>query len=110
MASRSIHLVDARIVPAWLPSRPVRAADRSHREEIDMFENQQRDDVEKFIHADAEIRRLYFRHKELDSKLEDAGRGCLALGDEALTQMKREKLQAKEQLQRMWETWQKSRH
>ncbi|SFW40992.1 Protein of unknown function [Luteibacter sp. UNCMF366Tsu5.1] len=75
-----------------------------------MFENQQRDDVEKFIHADAEIRRLYFRHKELDSKLEDAGRGCLALGDEALTQMKREKLQAKEQLQRMWETWQKSRH
>ena len=34
-----------------------------------MFENQQRDDVEKFIHADAEIRRLYFRHKELDSKL-----------------------------------------
>ncbi|SEM34648.1 Protein of unknown function [Luteibacter sp. UNCMF331Sha3.1] len=75
-----------------------------------MFENQQRDDVEKFIHGDAETRRLYFRHKELDSKLEDAGRGCLALGDEDLGKMKREKLQAKERLERMWDQWQRQRH
>jgi hypothetical protein len=32
-----------------------------------MFENQQRDDVEAFMMAVAELRRLYQRHKQLDS-------------------------------------------
>jgi uncharacterized protein YdcH (DUF465 family) len=75
-----------------------------------MFENQQRDDVEKFIHANADIRRLYFRHKELDNKLEEAGRGCLPLSGDDLARMKREKLQAKVQLQRMWDNWQAKPH
>ena len=75
-----------------------------------MFENQQRDDVEKFIHADAETRRLFYRHQELDTKLHDANIGCLALDDTSLAGLKKEKLLAKEKLQRMWDTWQKSRH
>jgi Protein of unknown function (DUF465). len=74
-----------------------------------MFENQQRDDVEKFIHADAETRRLYSQHQELNKKLEEAGRGCLPLSDRDLTQMKRDKLHAKEKLERMWASWQATR-
>ncbi|SEP05864.1 Uncharacterized conserved protein YdcH, DUF465 family [Luteibacter sp. UNC138MFCol5.1] len=75
-----------------------------------MFENQQRDDVEKFIHANAETRRLFYRHQELDTKLHDANIGCLPIDDASLAGLKREKLQAKERLQRMWDTWQKSPH
>ncbi|WP_345779891.1 YdcH family protein [Luteibacter anthropi] len=75
-----------------------------------MFENQQRDDVEKFIHKDPDTRRLYFRHQELNDKLDNAGRGCLPLSDEELTRMKLEKLQAKNQLQRMWDSWNAPRH
>ncbi|KJV31661.1 YdcH family protein [Luteibacter yeojuensis] len=73
-----------------------------------MFENQQRDDVEKFIGTSKDTRRLYFRHQELNDKLDNAGRGCLALSDEELRRMKMEKLQAKTQLERMWDTWQAS--
>lgn len=75
-----------------------------------MFENQQRDDVEKFIHANAETRRLFYRHQELDTKLHDANIGCLPIDDASLVGLKKEKLQAKEKLQREWEKWQKSPH
>jgi uncharacterized protein YdcH (DUF465 family) len=75
-----------------------------------MFENQQCDDVEKFIHADADTRRLFYRHQELDTKLHDANTGCLAMDDRSLAGLKKEKLQAKEKLQRMWDSWQQSRH
>lgn len=75
-----------------------------------MFENQQRDDVQKFIGTDKDTRRLYYRHQELNDKLDNAGRGCLPLGDEELARLKNEKLQAKKQLQRMWDQWQASRH
>ena len=69
-----------------------------------MFENQQRDDVEALMKADAEFRRLYLHHKELDSKVHDAEIGVLPSDDITLRCMKREKLQAKERLQRMWDT------
>lgn len=75
-----------------------------------MFENQQRDDVEKFIHANAETRRLFYHHQELDTKLHDANIGCLPIDDASLAGLKREKLQAKEKLQRMWDSWQRSPH
>ena len=75
-----------------------------------MFENQQRDDVEKFIHANAETRRLFYHHQELDTKLHDANIGCLPIDDVSLGGLKKEKLQAKEKLQRMWDSWQKSPH
>ncbi|GAB2799770.1 YdcH family protein [Dyella kyungheensis] len=68
-----------------------------------MFENQQRDDVEALMKADAEFRRLYQHHKELDSKVHDAEIGVLPIDDMTLSGMKKEKLHAKERLQRMWD-------
>jgi len=75
-----------------------------------MFENQQRDDVEQFIHSDADTRRLFYRHQELDTKLHDANIGRLPMDDQSLVAFKKEKLHAKEKLQRMWDSWQQSRH
>jgi uncharacterized protein YdcH (DUF465 family) len=69
-----------------------------------MFENQQRDDVEALMKSDREFRRLYLRHRELDSKVHDAEIGALPMDDMSLARMKREKLYAKDRLQRMWET------
>ncbi|WP_049621959.1 YdcH family protein [Frateuria defendens] len=68
-----------------------------------MFENQQREDVEALMKSDAEFRRLYQRHKQLDSKVHDAEIGVLPIDDLTLAGMKKEKLQAKERLQRMWQ-------
>jgi len=68
-----------------------------------MFENQQRDDVEALMKADAEFRRLYQHHQELDSKVHDAEIGVLPIDDMTLSGMKKEKLHAKERLQRMWD-------
>lgn len=68
-----------------------------------MFENQQRDDVEALMKADVEFRRLFQHHRELDSKVHDAEIGVLPLDDVTLASMKREKLNAKARLERMWE-------
>ncbi|WP_426662510.1 YdcH family protein [Rhodanobacter aciditrophus] len=68
-----------------------------------MFENQQRDDVEALMKADAEFRRLYQHHRELDSKVHDAEIGVLPLDDITLACMKKEKLHARTRLERMWE-------
>lgn len=67
-----------------------------------MFENQPREDVEALMKANIEFRRLYLRHRELDSKVHDAELGVLPLDGTTLTGMKREKLIAKERLLRMW--------
>ncbi|HVB84792.1 MAG TPA: YdcH family protein [Rhodanobacteraceae bacterium] len=68
-----------------------------------MFENQQREDVEALLKANIEFRRLYQRHRELDSKVHDAELGVLPMDDTTLASMKREKLVAKDRLTRMWE-------
>lgn len=68
-----------------------------------MFENQQRDDVEALMKANAEFRRLFQHHRELDSKVHDAEIGVLPLDDFTLASMKKEKLHAKTRLERMWE-------
>ena len=68
-----------------------------------MFENQQRDDVEALMKADAEFRRLYQHHRELDSKVHDAEIGVLPMDGTTLNGMKREKMVAKERLLRMWQ-------
>lgn len=67
-----------------------------------MFENQQREDVEALLEADVEFRRLYQRHRQLDSKVHDAGIGVLPIDSGKLAVMKREKLMARERLERMW--------
>ena len=68
-----------------------------------MFENQQREDVEALLKANIEFRRLYQRHRELDSKVRDAELGVLPMDDTTLAGMQREKLAAKDRLTRMWE-------
>jgi uncharacterized protein YdcH (DUF465 family) len=68
-----------------------------------MFENQPRDDVEALMKEDAQFRRLFQKHKQLDSKVHDAGIGVLPVDEQTLAGMKKEKLLAKERLQRMWD-------
>jgi uncharacterized protein YdcH (DUF465 family) len=75
-----------------------------------MFENQQRDDIEALLKADAEFRRLYQRHRELDSKVHDADIGVLPIPEAKLSVMKREKLYAKDRLQRIWDAKMQRRH
>ncbi len=67
-----------------------------------MFENQRRDDVEALMKTDAVFRRLYQHHRHLDSKVRDADIGVLPIDDATLASMKKEKLQAKLRLERMW--------
>lgn len=67
-----------------------------------MFENNQREDVEALLKSDAEFRRLYHHHQELDSKVHDADTGVLPMDGVTLASMKKEKLAAKAHLERMW--------
>ncbi len=67
-----------------------------------MFEDHQRDDVEALLKTDVEFRRLYQHHQELDSKVHDADTGVLPIDSVTLVGMKKEKLVAKAQLERMW--------
>ncbi|MGC1546946.1 MAG: YdcH family protein [Rhodanobacter sp.] len=69
-----------------------------------MFENQQREEVEALKRADANFRRLYQKHQKLDSKVHDAVTGSLPIDDVTLGTMKREKLHAKDELQRIWDS------
>ena len=66
-----------------------------------MFEDRSQSDVDSLMKKSIEFRQLYFHHQELDKKVEDAEHGILPLGDNELTQMKREKLAAKERLIRL---------
>ena len=68
-----------------------------------MFEGQQ-SQLEDAMQSNPEFRRLYYQHKELDKKVMDAELGVLPIDDVSLTQMKREKLAAKDRLTRMYAT------
>ncbi len=68
-----------------------------------MFEGQPQAELEEVMKANPEFRQLYYRHKELDKQVLDAELGVLPIDDTRLSQMKREKLAAKEQLLRMYE-------
>lgn len=63
-----------------------------------MFEERSQSEVDSLLKQSVEFRQLYFHHQELDKKVDDAEHGVLPLGDMALSQMKREKLAAKERL------------
>jgi uncharacterized protein YdcH (DUF465 family) len=67
-----------------------------------VFENQHRDAVEALMKKDAEFRRLYQHHQHLDSKVHDADIGVLPMDGATLSRMKKEKLQVKVRLERMW--------
>lgn len=75
----------------------------SHRRPRIMFEDQSQQDVESLMNSDREFRQLYQQHKKLDKKVADAELGVLPMDPDTVTQWKREKLAAKDQLQRMYD-------
>jgi uncharacterized protein YdcH (DUF465 family) len=67
-----------------------------------MFEGQPQAEVEALMH-NPEFKQLYQRHKQLDKQVLDAELGVLPIDDLTLTQMKREKLAAKDRLTRLYD-------
>jgi uncharacterized protein YdcH (DUF465 family) len=72
-------------------------------EEVNMFEGQPQTEIDAMMKTDPEFRQLYHRHRELDKQVLDAELGVLPLDDFTLARMKREKLQAKDRLTRMYD-------
>ena len=68
-----------------------------------MFEGQPQAELDAILKANNEFRQLYYRHRELDKQVLDAELGVLPVDDTALSQMKREKLAAKDRLTRMYD-------
>ena len=68
-----------------------------------MFEGQAQTELDAILKANNEFRQLYYRHKELDKQVLDAELGVLPVNDTTLSQMKREKLAAKDRLTRMFD-------
>jgi uncharacterized protein YdcH (DUF465 family) len=68
-----------------------------------MFEGQPQAELDALFQANPEFRQLYHRHKELDKKVLDAELGVLPIDDVTLSQMKREKLAAKDRLTLMYD-------
>jgi uncharacterized protein len=68
-----------------------------------MFENQSKEDVEALMTRSDEFKRLVNRHRELDKTVLDAELGVRPMTDNNLTDMKKEKLRAKERLTYLWE-------
>ena len=67
-----------------------------------MFEGQPQTEVDALIQGNSEFKQLYQRHKQLDKQVLDAELGVLPVDDLTLTQMKREKLAAKDRLTRLY--------
>ncbi len=65
-----------------------------------MFEHRQ-DKMEKLMRENEEFLRMFNRHQELDKRVTAAEVGTAPMEDMALTQLKKEKLWAKDQLARM---------
>ncbi len=75
-------------------------------QEESMFEGQSQAELDVLIKGNSEFKQLYQRHKELNKKVMDADLGVLPIDDVTLTQMKREKLAAKDRLTRLYDTLQ----
>jgi uncharacterized protein len=69
-----------------------------------MFEEQPQQQIEALIRSNPEFRQLYQRHRDLDKRVMDAELGVLPIDDVTLSQMKREKLAAKDRLTRMYDS------
>jgi uncharacterized protein YdcH (DUF465 family) len=67
-----------------------------------MFEGQPQQELDAMMKSDPEFRQLYHRHRELDKKVLDAELGVLPLDDTTLVRMKKETLNAKDRLTRMF--------
>jgi len=71
--------------------------------EDSMFEGQPQAELDALIKGNSEFKQLYQRHKQLDKQVLDAELGVLPIDDLTLTQMKREKLAAKDRLTRLFD-------
>ncbi len=69
-----------------------------------MFEGQSQAEIDVLISGHPEFKQLYRRHQELDKKVMDAELGVLPIDDVTLSQMKREKLAAKDRLTRIFDS------
>lgn len=72
-----------------------------------MFEGQPQQELDALMKSNPEFRQLYHRHRELDKQVLDAELGVLPVDDTTLARMKKEKLNAKDRLTRMFD---QSRH
>lgn len=54
--------------------------------------------VETLVNENHEFKTLFQRHRELDKQIDKAGVGQMAISDESLEQMKRERLQIKDRM------------
>jgi uncharacterized protein YdcH (DUF465 family) len=68
-----------------------------------MFEGQPQAELDAIIQGNNEFKQLYQRHKQLDKQVLDAELGVLPVDDLTLSQMKREKLAAKDRLTRLFD-------
>lgn len=68
-----------------------------------MFEGQPQTEVDALIQGNSEFKQLYHRHKQLDKRVLDAELGVIPVDDITLSQMKREKLAAKDRLVRLFD-------
>ena len=68
-----------------------------------MFEGQPQAELDAMLKTNPEFKTLYQRHKELDKQVLDAELGVLPIDDFTLSQMKREKLAAKDRLTRLYD-------
>ena len=71
-----------------------------------MFEAHSQTELEELMKDNVEFRQLFYRHKELDKKVLNAELGVLPVNETTLSQMKREKLQAKDRLTSMYDALQ----
>ena len=71
-----------------------------------MFEGQPQEELDALMQANPEFRQLYLHHKELDKRVLDAELGVRPLDDLTLSQMKRQKLHAKDRLAGLYEALQ----
>lgn len=67
-----------------------------------MFEGQPQSDIDARRKQDPEFKALYERHQKLNKKCMDAELGVLPIDGVTLGQMKREKLYAKQKLERLY--------
>lgn len=62
-----------------------------------MFENR-KDELETLLKSNDEFRRLYYHHQNLDKRVAAAENGTAPMESLALSELKREKLRAKDRL------------
>ena len=69
-----------------------------------MFEANQ-EQLEQLLHENQTFRQIYNQHQQLHKRVMAAETGTAPMDDHALTELKKQKLQAKDELSRMMEDY-----